>query len=360
MTAELAGLRQAILQALVEAARNGAHLSGEELSRSIGLSRTAVWKHIQELREAGCDIEAQPHLGYHLREAEQVLLPEIVAAFRPRRPAAPPRSAEGVSPGASSGPRQQMRLGEPLACSTSLPSTNDRAKELAAAGAAHGTAVLAWRQTRGRGRLGREWSSPAGGLWLSLILRPPLSPAEVPRLTLVSAVAVAEAVEQATGLRPSIKWPNDLLLDGRKVCGILTELSAEADRVAYVVVGIGLNANLGAGQLPAQAATPATSLQLALGRKVPLPSLAAAVLDRLEEWYSRFLAEGFDPVRSRWVERSATLGRFVTASLPGGAISGTAVDLAEDGALVVRLADGTRRAVLAGDVTLHSAEAKPK
>ena len=339
MTAELTGPRQAILQALVEAARHGAHLSGEALSRSIGLSRTAVWKHIQELRETGCDIEAQPHLGYRLREAEQVLLPETVAAFRPR---------------------QHMRLGEPLECSTSLPSTNDRAKELAAAGATHGTSVLAWRQTRGRGRLGREWSSPAGGLWLSLILRPPLSPAEVPRLTLVSAVAVAEAVEQATGLRPSIKWPNDLLLDGRKVCGILTELSAEADRVAYVVVGIGLNANLGAGQLPAQAATPATSLQLALGRKVPLPSLAATVLDRLGEWYSRFLAEGFDPVRSRWVERSATLGRFVTASLPGGAISGTAVDLAEDGALVVRLADGTRRAVLAGDVTLHSAEAKPK
>ncbi|MHB9145315.1 MAG: biotin--[acetyl-CoA-carboxylase] ligase [Symbiobacteriia bacterium] len=345
------GQRLQVLLALAQGAED--YISGQRLSESLGLSRTAVWKHIQELRGAGLEIEAHPRLGYRLVATGEVLLPETVRQRRTGRPAGS-RGKQAVTRADDDGPC----LGEPFECHPNLRSTNDRAKALGVEGAPQGATVIAWQQTLGRGRLGRDWVSPPGGLWLSVLLRPPLAPAEVSPLTLVAAVAVAEAIEQVSGLHPGIKWPNDLLVGGRKVCGVLTELAAEADRVSYVVLGIGINANLTKEQLPNQAATQPTSLLLATGKPVSLPNLAAAVLDRLEKWYGRFLQAGFAPVRRRWLELSATIGHEVTATLPSGTVVGTAVDLAEDGALVLALPNGERRRILAGDVTLRPASKK--
>lgn len=344
--------RAVILEALRGALSGGGYVSGQELSRSLGLSRTAVWKHIQELRAAGYELEAHPRRGYRLVSAREMLVPEAIAGYR--REAAP-----GHPPGdgqAASGQAVPPRLGEPLECHRSLPSTNERARTLAAKGFPEGLTVIAREQTAGRGRLGRDWTAPPGGLWMSVLLRPSLAPAEIAGITLTAAVAVAEAIDLAAGVAVGIKWPNDLLVGGRKVCGILTELAAEADRVNHVIVGIGINANLDREALPAAAPTPPTSLRLAAGRDISLPRLAAAVLDRLEAWYGRFKAEGFEPVRRRWTELSVTLGQPVTVSLPGLTMAGTARELAPDGALILELPDGSRRTVAAGDVTLRPPE----
>ncbi|MGE5591638.1 MAG: biotin--[acetyl-CoA-carboxylase] ligase, partial [Bacillota bacterium] len=279
--------RAAILEALRQAQPAGGYVSGQELSRRLGLSRTAVWKHIQELRAAGYEVEAHTRLGYRLTAVTEMLVPEAIAAHRGEAVAGPPGEGGPAVPGQAAPPR----LGEPLECHRSLASTNERARALAARGLPEGLTVIAWEQTAGRGRLGRAWTSPPGGLWMSVLLRPPVAPAEIAGVTLTAAVAVAEAIELTAGVRVGIKWPNDLLVDGRKVCGILTELAAEADRVNHVVVGIGINANLDREALPEAAPTPPTSLRLAAGRDVSLPRLAAAVLDRLEAWYGRLAAE---------------------------------------------------------------------
>lgn len=335
--------RTVILDALRRAQSGGGYVSGQELSRRLGLSRTAVWKHIRELRAAGYELEAHPRCGYRLRAEQEQLVPEAIADHR--RETAAARSAGDRTP--------SIRLGQPLECHRSLASTNERARELAAQGLPEGMTVVAWEQTAGKGRLGRQWTSPPGGLWMSVVLRPALAPAEIAGVTLTAAVAVAEAIAAVTGVEVGIKWPNDLLVDGRKVCGILTELAAEADRVNHVTVGIGINVNLDEDVLPVAAATAPTSLRLAAGREVSLPRLAAAVLDRLEEWYGRLLAEGFEPVRRRWTALSATLGQTVTVTLPGLTLTGTARELAPDGSLILDLPDGSRRSVVAGDVTLR-------
>jgi BirA family biotin operon repressor/biotin-[acetyl-CoA-carboxylase] ligase len=287
-----------------------------------------VWKHVNALRGQGYRIEAVPARGYRL-----TAIPDRLGALE-------------------IGPLLNTQdLGQTLHCSDELPSTNDRARELADAGASHGEVVVAESQSAGRGRRGRNWASPPGrNLYLSVILRPNLPPQRAPEITLVASVAACDACRKA-GVEVGIKWPNDLLVGGRKVAGILTELSAEPDLVHWVVLGIGVNLNSGPGDFPAELRGQATSLSIERGQPVPRALFAAALLSELEQWLDRHAAEGFGPIREAWRERSVTLGREVRVDAEGGEISGVAEDIDASGALLVRGKSGLAR-VVSGDVRM--------
>jgi BirA family biotin operon repressor/biotin-[acetyl-CoA-carboxylase] ligase len=233
-------------------------------------------------------------------------------------------------------------------------STNDVVERLARDGVREGIVVFAESQTRGRGRLGRRWVSPKGrGLWFSVLLRPPLHPQAATRLTIATAVAVARGIERQTGLKPEIKWPNDLLFHGKKAAGILMELSAEMDRIRHVVVGVGLDVNLAAGDLPKELASIATSLSMEAGRKFQRAELAAALLRELDDAYADLRQNRFDRIADEWARRCTTLGRRV--SIRGGdrVITGEAEALDDDGALLVRTEHGRLERIVGGDVSLE-------
>lgn len=307
----------------------GTLVSGQELSQRLGISRAAIWKQIEQLRELGYVIEAIPRQGYQLVTRPDRLEPEAIALMRE----------------VPWGEGEILRFEE-------IDSTNRAAKQLAMQGASEGTLVVAERQTGGRGRLGREWSSPAGGLWLSLILRPALAPNQAARLTLLAAVAMVDSIKAVTGLSVGIKWPNDLLLDGRKLCGILMEMSADMDQIAWVVVGIGLNANLNMSELPPELVDRATTIQNELGRPIDRNALIARTLDQIGEGYQKLSTGHWEQVMAKWRTSSVTLGCAVQVTTPLGCIEGQAVDIDGDGALLVATASGVQR-VLAGDVTLR-------
>ncbi|MCY1077662.1 biotin--[acetyl-CoA-carboxylase] ligase [Archangium lansingense] len=302
-------------------------LSGEALSAKLGLSRTAVWKHVQSLREKGYRIDAVPARGYRLVDVPDRLSPLELAPLL-----------------------STHHLGQSIHFHESLPSTNEAAFRLAQDGAEHGEVVITEQQTAGRGRRGRTWVSPSGlNLYFSAILRPELPPQRAPELTLVAAVALAEALRE-TDADALIKWPNDVQIGGRKVAGILTELSAEPERVHFVVLGIGVNLNAGPEDFPPEVATTATSLSQALGRRVNRALFTTALWGRLEEWLDLHHEVGFDPVRQRWKELSATLRQEVLVRTDRSELRGVAEDIDVSGALLVRTAGGSLERVLAGDV----------
>lgn len=309
-------------------------VSGEELSRSLGVSRTAVWKLMEGLRAAGYQLEALPRQGYRLVASPDAVTPQEVL------------------PGLTT-----RTFGRKIEYRESVGSTNDLAKQMARAGAPEGLLVIADEQTAGKGRLGRAWTTPrSSALAMSLVLRPRLSPVQAPRVTLVAAVAVAEAVRDVTGLPVGIKWPNDLQLHGRKFCGILTEMEAEIDRIAFVVCGMGLNINLPRESLPEEFRSSATSLMAELGTPVSRAPLVQAILSRFEEVYAELIAGRFDAVLDRWRALSVTLGQPVWVhSVTGEAtVEGVAEDVDEEGALLVReSASGVLRRVFAGEVSLR-------
>lgn len=313
---------ETILNALKS--RPGQHVSGEELSRLVGVSRTAIWKEIEKLREEGYKILAQPHAGYLLVEAPDRLLPQELSWNLATR-----------------------RIGQRIHAYEETGSTMDVAHRLAAAGEPEGSVVVAEGQRAGRGRLGRSWVSPKGkGIYCSILLRPPLQLAEVSRVTLLAAVAVAKAIHQATGLRPEIKWPNDVMVDSKKVAGILTELSGELDRVNYCVVGIGINVNTPRRLLPPHG----TSLAEGIGAKVSRVELARTLLTQVDRLYEEFLAKGIGPVLEEWRGFAGFLGRRIRVEAQGRQVHGQAVDVDESGALLVRTDTGLIESISAGDV----------
>ena len=241
-------------------------------------------------------------------------------------------------------------LGRPLSVLAQCESTSTLATLAAVDGAPEGATWVAEVQTAGRGRLGRVWHSPPGeNVYLSVVLRPRLRPPEAPALTLACAVAVAEAVEAVTGLGPRVKWPNDLLLHGRKVAGILLEMRAEPEQVAFVVVGVGLNVNTEAFPWPLDGT--ATSLRAALGRPLARAPLVAAVLARLTHWTRRYVDGGLEAIRAPWLARATPVGEALQVRTPEGTLQGTMAGLAADGALLVALPDGTVTAVRVGEIT---------
>lgn len=326
-------MREALIREFNKA--SGEYVSGGALAASLGVSRTAVWKHIEALRALGYRIEAVPRRGYRLVGRPDRLFPWEVQSRL-----------------------QTQRLGRWIEHHDSIGSTNQRAKVLAVEGAPEGTVVVAEEQLAGKGRLGRTWISPhAEGLFASVILRPPLAPREAPKLTLMTAVAVQRAIAEVCGLQARIKWPNDLELGGKKVCGILVELGTELDAVGYVVVGIGINANLRLELLPEDVRERATSLAHELGRPVERPALLASVLAYMEALYDQVLRHGFATVIELNRRLSSTLGHRVRVLAPGGEWEGLACDIDGDGALVVRTDDGAVRRVHSGEVSIRPPEA---
>src|SRR5512134_1189717 len=297
MAGEPQNSEELVLSFLAEAGDE--FVSGEAISDKLGLTRAAVWKHVEALRAHGYRIDAIPARGYRLAE-----VPDRLTALELR----PLLNTHD--------------LGQTLHAYDEISSTSDRAKELAEEGAEHGTVVIAESQTAGRGRRGRTWASPARrNLYFSVVLRPDLPPARAPELTLVASVALCDALRQA-GVEAGIKWPNDVLASGRKIAGVLTELAAEPDRVHWVVIGAGLNVNARREDFPEELRDEATSVLLERGQPAPRALLAAASFTALEDWLDRHAEEGFGPIRDAWRARSVTLGREVRVAADGREISG--------------------------------------
>lgn len=310
-------------EAILERLRGGASVSGEALAGELGVSRVAVGKHVSALRTMGYVIEAIPGSGYQLVDAPDAPLPLE------------------VEPLLESGFWTRLEGGGETG------STNDDARALARAGAGQGTVILASRQTAGRGRLGRTWASPQGGVYLSAVLRPEVGPSEVGALALVVALGAATGIERL-GASPRLKWPNDLLLEDGKLAGVLLEMTAESDRVDWVVAGIGLNVRRPEGALPEAAY---------LSDVVPgirIPQATAAVLEGISMAYTEWADAGFESLRERYERRSALDGREVTVSGLDGRVlaQGVASGVDAGGRLRVR-EDGVERFVAAGDVTLR-------
>jgi BirA family biotin operon repressor/biotin-[acetyl-CoA-carboxylase] ligase len=252
---------------------------------------------------------------------------------------------------AASGIPGTHRIGRTVVYLEETDSTNLQARRLAEKGAAEGTVVIADAQTAGRGRLGRNWVSPPRvNLYLSVVLRPSLAPHQAPQITLLSSLAVAEAIEACSGLAATVKWPNDVLLHGRKVAGLLGEIAASMAGLDFIVLGMGLNVNTSPDQLPSRRLYPATSIAVEKGERVARRPLAEELLKRLDLHYDTFLQQGFAPIRAPWQRRCAMLGQHIEIDNGAALLSGEAVGIDGDGALRLRLADGRIERLLSGDI----------
>lgn len=307
-------------------------VSGSDLADRVRVSLSTLRRHVEELRTLGYEIEASPHLGYRLVKVPDVLHADDLLSRLGKTDV----------------------IGRDIRVFQETTSTNDVVEKLARDGVSEGAVVFAESQTRGRGRLGRRWISPAGkGLWFSVLLRPSLRPEAVTRITIAAATALVRAVDQQTHLRPEIKWPNDILCGGRKVAGILTELSGELDRVKHVIVGIGVDVNLGQADYPPELRTTATSLRMERGQAVDRPALAAAILRELDHDYVRATGDGFESLASEWESQCTTIGHNVVVEAGGRRVRGRAESLDASGALLLRTHHGHLERISGGDVTLE-------
>lgn len=310
--------RKQILKALREC---GDYLSGETLSKRLGTSRVSIWKHIHSLKKKGYVIETSPK-GYKLVSSPDLLLPYEF-------------------PGLEQRIRYFPEIG----------STMDAARELAKKGAGEGTIVIAETQTSGRGRLSREWLSPEGGIYFTLVLRPRMSPVYAPRINLMASIAVAATIRKLFGLKAELKWPNDVLIEGRKVCGILAEMDAEMDVVNFVNVGIGINANTSIPQFEKTV----TSLKDALGRQISRKQFLSALLMEIERQQPLLMEAD---LLNEWKELSVTLNKDVRIVAPDEVIVGRAIDIDGTGALIVKEKNGSLKKAMAGDC-IHLREEAP-
>ena len=322
-------MRKTIVEMLKSAGEN--FISGESIAGELKISRTAVWKHIQKLRENGYEIISREKCGYRLKDAPDLLLPSEIQI--------------GLD---------TKIIGLNMEYYPSVDSTNRVAKALAYHGAQEGTIVVAEEQDSGKGRLDRTFYSPRGkGIWFSVILRPKILPKEAPKCTLMAAVAVAEAMNRFK-LKAQIKWPNDIMFDGRKLVGILTEMTGEIGKISYIVIGVGINVNIKRKDFPEELQSVATSLLEMSGKELSRVELFRAILEEFDKLYIKVKEAGFDRVIDRWKKYNVTLGKEirVISAGDGETFTGKAVDLNADGALVVETAQG-RRIVYAGDVSIR-------
>ncbi len=302
-------------------------LSGEEIGRRLKVSRTAVWKRMKQLRTLGYEIEATTRSGYRLIQSPDRLTPSEVQPIL-----------------------KTKWMGRTIHYFDTIDSTNSKAYELALRGAKEGEIVIAESQEKGRGRLGRNWFSPPFlNLYLSVILRPPIPPHQASLITLMAAVATADAIEKFSSLQPLIKWPNDILLRGRKVAGLLNEIHSEIDRIHFVILGIGINLNVNGKMFPKEVQSRATSLKSEMGQMISRKFFLQALLEELERWYSIFLKENGHAILKAWKDRAQLKGRKVKVTSFGEILTGIAVDLDPNGTLILRTDEGQRR-IIAGDV----------
>lgn len=306
------------------------YVSGQQLCEHFGVSRTAVWKVMQQLKEEGYEIEAVKNKGYRIgKMPDLVTAKEIQSQLRTRW------------------------MGQNCIFLESVGSTNNYAKKIAEEGAVSGTLVITEEQTSGKGRRGRSWSASRGSnVMMTLLLRPQIRPEHASRLTLLMAMAVAGAVKRVTGLEAGIKWPNDVVVNGKKVCGILTEMDTEVDYINHVVIGTGINVNQ--EEFPEEISRTAGSLCQALGRKVSRSELAAAVLEELEGIYETFLkTEDLSALREQYNAICVNCGHEIRVLEPGHEYTGTTDGINEKGELVVRKDSGETVCVYAGEVSVR-------
>jgi BirA family transcriptional regulator, biotin operon repressor / biotin---[acetyl-CoA-carboxylase] ligase len=304
-------------------------VSGEEISRTLSISRSAVWKHIKELKAIGYDISASQTDGYQLTKKSNRLLPYEVHKNL-----------------------MTKTIGKKMRYFESTPSTISVAKDLAAGedpSRLNGTVIIAEEQTGGVGRMGRVWVSPKGGIWFTIILKPQIPVDHVFMLTMAGAIAVARAIRKEFDLGALIKWPNDIYIGDKKVAGLLLELSAEADTIHYCLLGIGIDANLSPHQLETSVHGHVTSLSAELGHDIDRAALLARVLKEFENKYLILEGQEYDTLVREWKSLSCTLDQHVRISTLKSTFEGDAIDIDEYGALIIRKENGRIERVIAGD-----------
>ncbi|MFE9276497.1 biotin--[acetyl-CoA-carboxylase] ligase [Paenibacillus glucanolyticus] len=311
---------------------SGQFLSGEEISRKLSISRTAVWKQINKLRSLGYDFEAIPRLGYRMMESPDKL------------------SVDQLEAGMTS-----KVLGKQVKLLDRTTSTQEDARQLAEEGAPEGTLVISEEQTGGRGRMGRRFHSPRGkGIWMSLVLRPKQPLHLTQQLTLLTGVAVCRAIMKSAGIKTDIKWPNDILFQGKKVCGILLESATEDERVRYCVAGIGISANLKETDFPEELRDVATSIRMAGGKTINRTELIQTIMAEMEVLYELYNEQGFEPISSLWEALSGSIGREVRVQTMRDSFIGIATGLNKDGALLVRNNENETIPVYSGDILFNT------
>lgn len=306
------------------------HISGEVLGKRLNISRAAVWKHINELRHLGYQIESSPKTGYSFVKNTTLLLPEEI----------------------SRGLRSSV-MGKYIKYYREVSSTQDIAASMANQGAPEGTIIVAEMQHEGRGRMGRRWVSPfKEGIYLSLILRPKLLPSQLIQIPLIAGLALLKAIIHTLPLRPSIKWPNDILIGSKKVAGILTEMSSEIDGVNYIILGVGINVNTPVAVLSEQTMGIGTSLIGEYGKYTQRAGLLQAFLGEFELIYRKYLSSGFGPLRKEWQAFDIVLGRRVRVNNGNRPIEGKAMGIDDDGFLLVKTDDNHISRIINGDVSI--------
>ncbi|MFU0800516.1 MAG: biotin--[acetyl-CoA-carboxylase] ligase [Xylanivirga thermophila] len=324
-------MREKILAILLD--NKGKYISGQEISEVVGVTRAAVWKHIKGLREEGYYIESATKKGYCLKKVPDILDPFLLTY--------------GLN---------TNRFGKVVQVYDSINSTNIKAKTLAQEGWPEGTLVIADQQTGGRGRLDRKWASPAGkGAWMSIILKPDLlSPKDAPQITAMAALAVARCIYKLYGIKVDIKWPNDILVEGKKLCGILTEIQCDPDVIRYIIVGIGINVNIGLEEFSGGIRHMATSIGIEKGEYVNRNALIQGVMEELEELYLSYISScDFAPILEEYKKWCITIGRRVRVIGTDMEFEGEAIDFTPEGHLIIKKDDGTLETVMSGDVSIR-------
>jgi len=318
----------------------GKYVSGQSISKRTKVSRAAIWKHVSALKKYGYKIASKQGQGYKLVKQSNKLLPwEISNSLR------------------------TQYIGKEIHHFNVIDSTQDLAIKLAERDAPQGIVVIAEKQKKGRGRIGRQWSAPEGGIWLSVILRPKIPTAESTILPLATALAMRNAIKHACNVDAKLKWPNDVIVNGKKIAGILVEMSCEADRINYVVIGIGINANVNVRKIESsRKGTPGyygvTSLMKEADKEVDRIELVKKILAELEQVYLELERAGSDMIIQSWKNHSATIGSNVTVALNEMCFEGKAVDIDYDGALLVKLPNGNIKRIVAGDVYVRVIKSK--
>ncbi|KPU42729.1 bifunctional ligase/repressor BirA [Oxobacter pfennigii] len=304
-------------------------VSGEEISKSLGVSRAAIWKHMKALKEEGYIIEAVSKKGYKLLKSPDLLTPKEVLPLINTR-----------------------FIGREIIYFDVTDSTNNVARQYAMEGFSEGLVVIAEEQTKGKGRLGRPWETKSRqSIAFSVVLRPFIKPQDAPGITIVLGTAVCRALRNITSLKAGIKWPNDVIINGKKVCGILTEMSSEADAVNYIIAGVGINVNT--SDFPEELKNIATSLKIEGKKEYERRVLLAEVLYQLESLYKDFKEQGLKNILEEFKSYSVTLNKRVKAASIKGTIEGLACDITGEGLLVIRLDNGEERKIVSGDVSVR-------
>jgi len=323
-------MKEKILKELIE--NKNRYISGQELSEKFGVSRTAIWKYIKKLKDEGFVIESVTNKGYILIDSPDTLYPvEIKRNLKTEF------------------------IGKEIIYLDSVDSTNNYGKNLASKGFDDGTVIVAEEQTKGRGRLGREWISQKGkGIWMTLMLKPDIKPDKASQVTLIAALSVLKGIKNVADVDIMIKWPNDLVINGKKICGILTELGAEIDIINFLCVGIGINVNGEEDDFNKIGLNTATSLKATIGETIDRKRLIVEILESFEKLYKIFLHNvSIDFMLDEYKKHLVNLGKEVRVIVKNGEIKGIAEDVNDKGYLMVRLNDGNLMEVSSGEVSVR-------